>query len=182
MAFAADGLQLPGWVNFVPSGSGPKRNCTRDEGRSLGAGSQAQASNRKRVRRVIMSSVKPSAAEAIVSTTLLKERDHAPTRPTQPISSPRAVFFSGLSVFIRRSVNSHSCQTSFRRVRFGFFSHEMTVGPPCHPGDVGQYRNRSKIGPRFLEMAASSRQSRWLRSRYHRGPVFDLSRGIGKPW
>ncbi len=39
------------------------------------------------------------------------------------------MFFSGLSIFIRRSVNSDSSQPSCRRVRFGFFSHEMTFGP-----------------------------------------------------
>ncbi len=40
-----------------------------------------------------------------------------------------AVFFGGPSMFLRRSVISDSSQPSCRRLRFGFFSHEMTVGP-----------------------------------------------------
>ena len=57
-------------------------------------------------------------------------------------SSLRAVFFSGLSIFLRRSVNSDSSQPSCRRVRFGFFSHEMTVGPHVIRGMSADAKNR----------------------------------------
>ena len=66
-------------------------------------------------------------------------------------SSPRAVFFSGLSIFFRRSVNSDSSRPSCRRLRFGFFSHEMTVSPHVIRGMSADAKNRCSSGEcRFM--------------------------------
>ena len=50
---------------------------------------------------------------------------------------PCGVFFGGLAIFFPRPVNSGSSLPSCRRVRFGLFSHETTVGPHVIRGDIG---------------------------------------------
>ncbi len=83
----------------------------------------------------------------------LKRTSDPPTLPVRGKMSARvtdgrrsiqadAIFFGGLSIFLRRPVNSDSSQPSGRRVRFGFFSHEMTVGPHVIRGMSADAKNR----------------------------------------
>ncbi len=53
-----------------------------------------------------------------------------------------AILSGGLSMFLRRPVNSDSSQPSCRRLRFGFNAHEMTIGPHVIRGMSAQRRSR----------------------------------------
>ena len=87
--------------------------------------------------------------------------DGAPSRRTRSSSAVCQCFFSGLSILIRRSVNSDSSQPSCRCVRFGFFSHEMTVGPHVIRGMSADPKNQCSSGECRFMRYRSDRATQW---------------------